>query len=97
MEALLLVAERREERCTACGTQENFLSTPSADLPDGQISETAVESPLQKYFHSHTPQITSRTSRIPPHHKGRIAIVTDAGCGCGGRGSVLRAMGLQGG
>ncbi len=23
-------------------------------------------------------------------------IVTDAGCGCGGRGSVLRAMGLQG-
>jgi hypothetical protein len=29
--------------------------------------------------------------------KGRIAIVTDAGCGCGGRGSVLRATGLQGG
>jgi hypothetical protein len=24
-------------------------------------------------------------------------IVTDAGCGCGGRGSVLRAMGSQGG
>ncbi len=24
-------------------------------------------------------------------------IVTDAGCGCGGRGSVLRATGLQGG
>jgi hypothetical protein len=33
---------------------------------------------------------------VPPH-KGRIAIVTDAGCGCGGRGSVLRVMGSQGG
>ena len=29
--------------------------------------------------------------------EGRIAIVTDAGCGCGGRGSVLRATGSQGG
>jgi hypothetical protein len=33
----------------------------------------------------------------PTPQEGRIAIVTDAGCGCGGRGSVLRATGLQGG
>src|SRR5258707_8748982 len=32
----------------------------------------------------------------PTPPEGRIAIVTDAGCGCGGRGSVLRARGLQG-
>ena len=32
----------------------------------------------------------------PTPQEGRIAIVTDAGCGCGGRGSVLRATGLQG-
>jgi hypothetical protein len=32
----------------------------------------------------------------PTPLQGRIAIVTDAGCGCGGRGSVLRATGSQG-
>jgi hypothetical protein len=51
----------------------------------------AVQSCLQKYFGFHTPQITSRTFRIPSHTQGRIAIVTDAGCGCDGRGSVLCA------
>jgi hypothetical protein len=37
--------------------------------------------------------------KLAPSHptEGRIAIVTDAGCGCGGRGSVLRATGSQGG
>jgi hypothetical protein len=55
-----------------------------------------VQSSLQKYFSFHRPQITSRTFRIPSHTEGRIAIVTDVGAGCGGRGSVLRAMGLQG-
>ena len=57
----------------------------------------AVQSCLQKYFGFHTPQITSRTFRIPSHTEGRFAIVTDVGTGCGGRGSVLRAMGSQGG
>jgi hypothetical protein len=33
----------------------------------------------------------------PTPQQGRIAIVTDAGCGCGGRGSILRATGSQGG
>src|SRR6266850_3148304 len=33
----------------------------------------------------------------PTPPEGRIAIVTDAGCGCGGRGSVRRATWLQGG
>ncbi len=40
------------------------------DLPVGPFVETAVESALQKYFHFHSPQITSRTSRIPPHQRG---------------------------
>jgi hypothetical protein len=31
-------------------------------------------------------------SNRPTPLQGRIAIVTDAGCGCGGRGSVRRAM-----
>jgi hypothetical protein len=57
----------------------------------------AVQSPLQKYFASPVGQIISTNSRHPTPPEGRIAIVTDAGCGCGGRGSVLRAMGSQGG
>ncbi|HMH05432.1 MAG TPA: hypothetical protein VK579_02005, partial [Terriglobales bacterium] len=55
-----------------------------------------VQSPLQKYFASPVGQIISTNSRHPTPPEGRIAIVTDAGCGCGGRGSVLRATGLQG-
>src|SRR5712692_1379388 len=56
-----------------------------------------VESPLQKYFASPVGQIISTNSRHPTPPQGRIAIVTDAGCGCGGRGSVLRARRLRGG
>jgi hypothetical protein len=37
-----------------------------------------VQSYFQKYFRFRASQITSRTLAIPPH-KGRIAIVTDAG------------------
>jgi hypothetical protein len=65
-------------------------------LPDGRAVENPVESPLQKYFASPVGQIISTSSRHPTPPEGRIAIVTDAGCGCGGRGSVLRATGLQG-
>jgi hypothetical protein len=34
---------------------------------------------------------------VPPRQEGRVAIVTERGAGCGGRGSVGRAMGSQGG
>src|SRR6266849_2915921 len=64
------------------------------DLPVGQF---CVESPLQKYFASPVGQIISTNSRHPTPQEGRIMIVTDVGEGCGGRGSVLRAMGSQGG
>src|SRR5258705_11132521 len=39
--------------------------TGSCDLPVGQISELAVQSPLQKYFRFHSPQIISTTLAIP--------------------------------
>src|SRR5450432_2346667 len=68
-----------------------------ADLPDRLSGDFDVESCLQKYFASPVGQIISTNSRHPTPPEGRIAIVTDAGCGCGGRGSVLRAMGSQGG
>jgi hypothetical protein len=75
----------------------HVLSPRSADLPVGRFVERGVQPCLQKYFGFRTPQITSRTLAIPSHTEGRFAIVTDVGTGCGGRGSVLRAMGLQGG
>src|ERR1700687_1358357 len=72
-------------------------TTGSSDLPVGRLVGMRVESPLQKYFASPVGQIISTKSRHPTPPQGRIAIVTDAGCGCGGRGSVLRATGSQGG
>ncbi len=56
-----------------------------------------VQSPLQKYFASPVGQIISTNSRHPTPPEGRIMIVTDVGEGCGGRGSVLRAMGCRAG
>ena len=60
-----------------------FLSSLISDFPKNILVPTHPKSNLQL---SHP---------TPP--EGRIAIVTDVGEGCGGRGSVLRAMGLQGG
>jgi hypothetical protein len=56
-----------------------------------------VQSSLQKYFASPVGQIISTNSRHPVPQEGRIAIVRKRGAGCGGRGSVLRALGSQGG
>src|SRR5882672_2406900 len=56
----------------------------------------AVQSHLQKYFRFRLTQITSRTFAIPSH-RGAYRDRHGRGAGCGGRGSVLRATGLQGG
>jgi hypothetical protein len=48
-------------------------------LPDGQISDLAVQPHLQKYFASPVGQIISTNSRHPTPPEGRIAIVTDVG------------------
>jgi hypothetical protein len=68
----------------------------------GLYAETACRAnqcpvPFAKIF-----RFTRRANHLykfAPSHptEGRIAIVTDAGCGCGGRGSFRRAMGSQGG
>jgi hypothetical protein len=90
-------AEQRKSAAPRPGHERNLLTPPCGDLPVGQFVDRRVESPLQKYSCFHSPQITSTTPAIPSHTEGRIAIVTDVGAGCGGRGSVLRATGLQGG
>jgi hypothetical protein len=75
----------------------SFLAVSTGDLPVGRRCNFPVESGLQKYFTSPVGQIISTSSRHPVPHEGRIAIVRKRGMGCGGRGSVLRAMGSQGG
>jgi hypothetical protein len=79
---------RRDQGRRPLRVEEKFSFRFSLFLP--------VQSPLQKYFASPVGQIISTNSRHPTPQEGRIMIVTDAGCGCGGRGSVLRAMGSQG-
>ncbi len=44
--------------------------TGSSDLPVGRFVDRRVESSLQKYFPFHTPQIISRTFRIPARERG---------------------------
>jgi hypothetical protein len=65
MEALLLVAEQREERCIASGTRE--IRPRRGDLPVGQF---CVESHLQKYFASPVGQIISTNPRHPTPPQG---------------------------
>jgi hypothetical protein len=50
-------------------------------LPDGQISHLAVQPLREKYSASAVGQINPTTPAIPSHTEGRIAIVTDVGCG----------------
>jgi hypothetical protein len=66
----------RESAVPRPGHEWNLLAPLSSDLPVGQF---CVESHLQKYFASPVGQIISTNSRHPTPHKGRIAIVTDAG------------------
>jgi hypothetical protein len=73
---------------------------PSCDcsiLPDGQISKK-LSSPVCKNI-SLPPSGKSPVEArpIPAREEGRIAIVTDVGWGCDGRGSVRRETESQGG
>ena len=54
----------------------------SPDLcPTGQITESPVQPPSQKYSGSLLSQITSTSSPSRPTHEGRFAIVTNVGQG----------------
>jgi hypothetical protein len=64
---------RRENAAPRPGHVGNMLSLPRSDLPVGRFVDRGVESYFcfsEKYFCSHSPQITSRTSGIPPHKRG---------------------------
>ena len=63
---------------------------------DGQISDLPVNSFYGKYSCFQLTQISCRNSTVSSLNEGRIAIVTDVGMGCGGRGSVGRASVIAG-
>ncbi|HTF79661.1 MAG TPA: hypothetical protein VK620_36045 [Bradyrhizobium sp.] len=72
--------------------------TGSSDLPVGRFVDGGVKLFFgfsEKYFCSHAPQITSRTLASHPTG-GAYHDRHGRGVECGGRGSVLRATGLQG-
>jgi len=76
-----------------------FMSMRPADLPVGRLL-TGVSSLFFLIFRKIlVPSDPKSHLELSPSRptEGRIAIVTDVGMGCGGRGSVLRATGLQGG
>jgi hypothetical protein len=57
------------------------LRKQSGDLPDGLSDDSAVQSFQKKYSASPPSRNSFIDSAIPPSQEGRIAIVTDVGCG----------------
>ena len=51
------------------------------DLPDRHSVDSSVQPFPQKYFASSPGRNTFKPHAVPPSHEGRIAIVTDVGCG----------------
>jgi len=77
----------RRTGCPACAGHDGKMRNTS--LPDRQITcvpNFLVQPSREKYSASLTTQITLIVPSSHPRHEGRIAIVTDVGMGCGGRG-----------
>jgi hypothetical protein len=69
-------------------------------LPDGQITACRANqcpAPFAKIFRFTRRANQNYKHRHPVPRRGASAIVTNVGAGCGGRGSVRRARGSQGG
>ena len=92
-------SEIRDARDAGPGLRFARSGLQPRDLPVGLFLDRRVESFFgfsEKYFCSHLPQIRSRTLASHPT-RGACHDRHGRGVECGGRGSVLRAKGLQGG
>jgi hypothetical protein len=74
----------------------SFALRAQPDLSSGIKPMLSVQSGLKKYFGFRLTQISSRNRVVSSLYEGRIAIVTDVGMGCGGRGSVGRVIVVAG-
>jgi hypothetical protein len=86
----LLRRLRRDVRAKLCSRMRRINPPYGSNLPDGQITDLAVQPLLQKDSCFHLTQIKSRTVLSHPT-EGRIAIVTDAGWDAVDAGCVRRA------
>src|SRR5712664_4033244 len=77
----------------------NVLSPSCGDLPVGRLLDWAVESFFRIFRNISVPTYPKSILEFLPSHPPRAAYHDrrGRGVGCGGRGSVLRATGLQGG
>src|SRR5450631_3423979 len=92
---LALRAPRNDGLISIRGTNEICSRRCGVICPSGVLS-TGVSTPFCKNISLHPSGIISTNSRHPPHKRG-VGHRHERGVGCGGRGSVLRATGLQGG
>jgi hypothetical protein len=77
-------------------TRGNCSSRLFGDLPVGRFVDRGVQPCLQKYFCFRTPQITSRTLRIPSRKRGVSRSSRTLGTGCDGRRQRLARDGIAG-
>jgi hypothetical protein len=91
------VAQQACVRSPPWPNERNYCVASSAsDLPVGLPSRKPVQPLLQKYSAFPKSQISLYQPRPAPE-RGALAIVTNVGAGCGGRGSVRRAWNRRAG
>jgi hypothetical protein len=83
-------------RLLALPRQPNLLKRFNVICPTGSQPDS-LSSPSRKNIPLHAPPKSKLYPSMSRPTEGRFAIVTNVGQGCGGRGSVLRATGSQGG
>ena len=85
---LSLTDRSQQDARKAESIRSNFLNPIDMICP--------VQPSLQKYTSSRRPQISPTSQPVPARQEGRIAIVTDVGSECGGRGSARYADKIAG-
>src|SRR6266851_2639033 len=90
-------AEQREGRCTASGTREEIALRGRVVICPSGGRWTGVSSPLCKNILVFTPPKSLLELFVSHPKRGACHDRHERGVGCGGRGSVLRATGSQGG
>jgi hypothetical protein len=84
-ESRVRIKDREARRLPVCNSCLTGKSVKSCPAPSNKI-----------FLFSGDPK-SVQNSRHPVPLRGALAIVTNVGAGCGGRGSVRRAAGLRGG
>src|SRR4030088_2951717 len=82
---------RPKRRVTPSAFAVRAAADRPTDLPDGRFGSSAVQPYFQKYFHSRLTQIKTISLAVSSP-RGAYRDRHGRGMGCGGRGSVGRAV-----